>query len=329
MSPLSIFKRHPRDDLSAYLDGALTPLRVQRVEAHLQSCAACRDSLEALGQARATLRALSQDEAPRSFGLTPEMARQAPVQAHTRGVQPLVSGLRVASGGLAVAFVVALVAAIGAGGTRNSSSDDAGVGAPLAADVTSSAEYLVSGPAPSASMVVQDRDAAATTIASAPPTPNPTSPVQAESPTPALPLTGGGTGVGGSAGGGGSGAGSGGAAGGAGGVGGAPGSGGMGMGPSEAPVPPDATLAPDAIVAPSVTDVNQGRASATEIPKAITGLRSSASDSSGGQNVSESVGGSSDGGGVDWTLVAIVFGALLGVTVIGSIAASRLASRQA
>jgi hypothetical protein len=317
-----MFERHPRDDLSAYLDGALTAGRVQRIDAHLGSCEACTVHLEGLRQARAVLRSLPQAEAPRSFALTPEMARR-PVAgpAPQRGVQPLVGGLRVASGGLAVAFVLALIAAVGAGGNGNSSSDDAAVRVQLA-DVTSSAEYSAGGSVPSASQAMEDRDAAATTTATAPATPSPAPTAQGVIPTPALPQTGGVSGGGGNSGGSGGVAGG----GGAGGVGGAGSSGGSPMGPTSAPVPPDATAAADAIVSPSATDVNQESASATEIPKAITELQASAS----GEDVYDAAtGSSSDGGGVDWTLAAVVFGALLGVTVIGSIAASRLASREA
>lgn len=47
---------HVRDDLSAYLDGALAPARRSAVEAHVGSCEACRRSL---GELRATARLIA------------------------------------------------------------------------------------------------------------------------------------------------------------------------------------------------------------------------------------------------------------------------------
>lgn len=46
---------HPRDDLTAYLDGALPPPRRAEVEAHLGGCAACRAERDRLAAAIALL----------------------------------------------------------------------------------------------------------------------------------------------------------------------------------------------------------------------------------------------------------------------------------
>lgn len=52
---------HVRDDLSAYLDGALTPARREAVEGHLVGCAGCR---AALGELRTTAKLISALPAP-------------------------------------------------------------------------------------------------------------------------------------------------------------------------------------------------------------------------------------------------------------------------
>lgn len=63
---------HVRDDLSAYLDGALTPARRATVEGHLGGCAGCR---AALGELRTTAKLISALPAPApSRRLVPALA---------------------------------------------------------------------------------------------------------------------------------------------------------------------------------------------------------------------------------------------------------------
>ncbi|HET7825752.1 MAG TPA: zf-HC2 domain-containing protein [Anaeromyxobacter sp.] len=48
--------RHPADDLTAFVDGALPPARAAEVRAHLERCAACRAEQERLASAAAAFR---------------------------------------------------------------------------------------------------------------------------------------------------------------------------------------------------------------------------------------------------------------------------------
>ncbi len=65
-----------REQLSALLDNELPAAERAELEAHLQSCAACRAELESLRRASALLRALPQPALPRSFLLPTEPAAQ-------------------------------------------------------------------------------------------------------------------------------------------------------------------------------------------------------------------------------------------------------------
>lgn len=62
--------------LSAYIDGALEAAERDSVRAHLAGCDACRAEHAELVATRAMLRAVPAMQAPRSFTLTPEMARK-------------------------------------------------------------------------------------------------------------------------------------------------------------------------------------------------------------------------------------------------------------
>ncbi len=53
-----MIERHPREDLTALLDGALSPDRAAEVREHLTRCASCREQHERLRHAVATLAAL-------------------------------------------------------------------------------------------------------------------------------------------------------------------------------------------------------------------------------------------------------------------------------
>jgi predicted anti-sigma-YlaC factor YlaD len=68
---------HVTEMLSAYIDGTLEAAERDSVRAHLDGCAACRADHAELVATRAMLRAVPAIQAPRSFTLTPEMAREA------------------------------------------------------------------------------------------------------------------------------------------------------------------------------------------------------------------------------------------------------------
>ena len=65
-------RRHPigEADLSAYVDGRVSPDERRRLEEHLRSCPACTRKLEGLRTVVAELRQLPPVAAPRSFALS-------------------------------------------------------------------------------------------------------------------------------------------------------------------------------------------------------------------------------------------------------------------
>jgi len=106
------FDRHRRfrDQLSAYIDGALDPAAATRLEAHLGECARCRTELEQLRATVAALRELPEAQAPRSFALSPE---RAAVRRPAVPAAPLAFGARIAAAGVAVALAAVLVVDLG------------------------------------------------------------------------------------------------------------------------------------------------------------------------------------------------------------------------
>jgi len=68
----------PRDieQISAYLDGELTPQEVTRLEARLWQEPQLRDALDELGRTRTMLRSMPRLRAPRNFTISPKMAAQ-------------------------------------------------------------------------------------------------------------------------------------------------------------------------------------------------------------------------------------------------------------
>ena len=94
-------RKHPIADqeLSAYVDGQLSPDARARVEQHIESCAACRETVDELRALRSALQALPREDAPRSFALREADVRpQAPQPAGmlTRAT-PLLSGVTAAA----------------------------------------------------------------------------------------------------------------------------------------------------------------------------------------------------------------------------------------
>ena len=106
------FDRHRRlrDQLSAYIDGALDPPAAGRLEAHLGECEGCRTELEQLRSTVAALRELSEAQVPRSFALSPE---RAAVRRPAVPAAPLAFGARIAAAGVAVALAAVLVVDLG------------------------------------------------------------------------------------------------------------------------------------------------------------------------------------------------------------------------
>ncbi len=94
------------EDLSAYVDGELNASALQRVEAHLEGCAACRESVTELRAVRQSVKELPRVPVPRSFVLREADVAAAPTKAGGGlfgTVTPLLSGVAAIA---LVAFVV-------------------------------------------------------------------------------------------------------------------------------------------------------------------------------------------------------------------------------
>jgi hypothetical protein len=107
-----MFDRHRRlrDQLSAYVDGALDPKAARRVEAHLGECARCWAELEQLRSTVAALQELPEAQVPRPFTLSPE---RAAVRRPAVPAAPLAFGARIAAAGVAAALAAVLVVDLG------------------------------------------------------------------------------------------------------------------------------------------------------------------------------------------------------------------------
>src|SRR4030042_1568337 len=86
--------RHPlkEAELSAYLDGRLSPDRSRRLEEHIRSCDPCRRKIDDLRALAEALREMPEAPVPRSFALMPEQVRgvgQGRPYAPVGGVSPL------------------------------------------------------------------------------------------------------------------------------------------------------------------------------------------------------------------------------------------------
>ncbi|GAB4453718.1 MAG: zf-HC2 domain-containing protein [Anaerolineales bacterium] len=75
---MNFLKPSPLEQLSAYLDGKLTPRQRADLETQLAANPQLRADLEALRRTRTVLRAAPRLRAPRNFTLTPQMVRARP-----------------------------------------------------------------------------------------------------------------------------------------------------------------------------------------------------------------------------------------------------------
>ena len=135
---LPLFERHPRQELSGYLDNELASPRVEALEAHLASCPTCHAELAALRNLKSQLAALPESPAPRSFALTPQMAqRPATEPARVRPparVAALTNGMRLAGAGMAAALAVVMV--LNFSGSGSDTTGDSSTGALTANSTT-------------------------------------------------------------------------------------------------------------------------------------------------------------------------------------------------
>lgn len=135
-------RRHPiRDEeLSAYVDGQLDAAAGARLEAHIESCAACRDTLTELRAVRAALVAMPRSQAPRSFALRQEDVQPQP----SAGAFAALGAAPALLGGVATVALVAFVVLVGIDVTDESSGGVAGTANRLGA-VSDASEESVEG----------------------------------------------------------------------------------------------------------------------------------------------------------------------------------------
>ncbi len=111
------------EQLSAYIDGALSPQERARLEAQLDRDADLRARLESLRRMVALIRAMPPAPAPRNFLLTPEMVRQPPPRVRqpvpaARRFAPALTFATAVSGLLCVILLVGNLVTAGWGGPR-------------------------------------------------------------------------------------------------------------------------------------------------------------------------------------------------------------------
>jgi hypothetical protein len=98
--------RRFRRDLSAYLDGVLPQRARRRLEAHLDSCQACRQELTELRSTVEALGSLPMAEVPRSFALAAAPVAEVRPRPAPRGLE---FGLRLATATAAFALTLVLI----------------------------------------------------------------------------------------------------------------------------------------------------------------------------------------------------------------------------
>ena len=154
-------RRHPiRDEeLSVYVDGQLDAAAGARLEAHIETCAACRDTLTELRALRTALAALPRSVAPRSFALREEDVQPQP----SRGAFAALGVAPALLGGVATVALVAFVVLVGIDVTDESSGGAAGTRSSFGAQAVSDAseesvEGAITAIAPEARGTTADQD---------------------------------------------------------------------------------------------------------------------------------------------------------------------------
>ena len=109
------------EELNAYIDGELDAAARSRVEAHMESCAACRETVGELRTVSQALQALPGAQAPRSFALREADVKPMPAQraGWLAGATPLL-------GGVATVAFLAFFVLVGVDVADRSADSDAG-----------------------------------------------------------------------------------------------------------------------------------------------------------------------------------------------------------
>ena len=115
--------RHPVGDkeLNAYIDGELAAAARSRVEAHMESCAACRQAVGELRAVSRALQALPGARAPRSFALREADVAPLPGRAQQAG---WLAGATPLLGGVATVAVLVFFVLVGVDVSDRSSGGD-------------------------------------------------------------------------------------------------------------------------------------------------------------------------------------------------------------
>ncbi|MCH8949961.1 MAG: zf-HC2 domain-containing protein [Chloroflexi bacterium] len=118
-------RRHPIGDeeLNAYIDGELDAAARSRVEAHIESCAACRESVAELRTVSQALQSLAGAQTPRSFALREADVEPFPGRARQAG---WLAGATPLLGGVAAVAFLAFFVLVGVDVTDRSADSDAG-----------------------------------------------------------------------------------------------------------------------------------------------------------------------------------------------------------
>ena len=143
---------HPEELLAAYVDGALGTSERAAVDAHLASCARCREEIELSRSARTALRSLPEAEVP--LGVT------GPVLRRVRVERPWVSRIARPVAVTAAAAIVGLFGWLGYSALRDEDPGEPGAQA-TPADAGGGAgapEASRTAAAPDVPVVEQDRD---------------------------------------------------------------------------------------------------------------------------------------------------------------------------
>lgn len=156
MALTSFFRRHARyrDLVDAYADAELSPADAARMDTHLATCADCRAVVDSARVMKASVAALPEVAAPRSFRLTPAMVapqRPVPTKAATPGFLILA---RVGAAASVAAFAIVATLNFSSSGDT----DDQTIAA--SAPVPESAELKSAGNEPNRSSSADDGAAA-------------------------------------------------------------------------------------------------------------------------------------------------------------------------
>lgn len=138
------------EQLHGYADGELGVRDELAVRGHLQDCERCRTELAGIRELKASLQALPEAEAPRSFRLTPEMVAP-PVPMRTAQTPRWLPRVAQVAGGVAMAGFAALLAvdlfAVNGNGGRDNTTTLMAAGAQedASADVAANSQMGGSG----------------------------------------------------------------------------------------------------------------------------------------------------------------------------------------